>query len=83
MACHAIDGQRQQPCPNWLGLYGKERPLTSGEVVVADDVYLANSILNSWDQVVEGYGKSMPPYNFPEQEVDALVAYIKSLGEGG
>jgi cytochrome c1 len=24
----------------------------------------------------------MPPYNFPEQEVDALVAYLKSLGEG-
>ena len=83
MACHAIDGQRQQPCPNWLGLFGKERPLTSGEVVVADETYLANSILNSWDQVVEGYGKSMPPYNFPEQEVQALVAYIKSLGEGG
>jgi mono/diheme cytochrome c family protein len=83
VACHAIDGQRQQPCPNWLGLYGKERPLTSGEVVIADDAYLANSILNSWDQIVEGYGKAMPPYNFPEQEVDALVAYIKSLGEGG
>jgi len=83
MACHAIDGQRQQPCPNWLGVFGKERPLTSGETVVADEEYLANSILNSWDQVVEGYGKSMPPYNFPEQEVDALVAYIKSLGEGG
>jgi hypothetical protein len=83
MACHAIDGQRQQPCPNWLGLFGKERPLTSGETVVADEAYLANSIINSWDQVVEGYGKAMPPYNFPEQEVDALVAYIKSLGEGG
>jgi cytochrome c1 len=25
----------------------------------------------------------MPPYNFPEQEVEALVAYLKSLGEGG
>ena len=83
MACHAIDGVRQQPCPNWKGLHGKERPLVGGETVIADDEYLANSILNSWDQVVEGYGKSMPPYNFPEQEVDALVAYIKALGEGG
>jgi mono/diheme cytochrome c family protein len=83
VACHAIDGQRQQPCPNWLGLFGKERPLTSGETVVADETYLANSIVNSWDQIVEGYGKVMPPYNFADQEVDALVAYIKSLGEGG
>lgn len=83
IACHAIDGVKQQPCPNWKGLYGKKRPLMSGETVVADEQYLANSILNSWDQVVQGYGKTMPPYNFPQEEVDALVAYLKSLGEGG
>ena len=83
MACHAIDGVRQQPCPNWKGIHGAERPLVSGEVVIADEEYLANSIVNSWDQVVQGYGKTMPPYNFPQEEVDALVAYLKSLGEGG
>lgn len=83
MACHAVDGVKQQPCPNWKGLHGMERLLVGGDKVVADEEYLANSILNSWDQVVEGYGKTMPPYNFPEQEIDALVAYIKSLGEGG
>ena len=83
MACHAVDGVKQQPCPNWKGLFGMERPLVSGEKVVADEAYLANSIVNSWDQVVQGYGKTMPPYNFPEQEIAALVAYLKSLGEGG
>jgi hypothetical protein len=83
MACHAVDGVKQQPCPNWKGIFGAERPLVSGETVVADETYLANSIVNSWDQVVQGYGKTMPPYNFPQEEVDALVAYLKSLGEGG
>jgi hypothetical protein len=83
MACHSVDGVKTQPCPNWKGLFGKERPLVSGDTVVADEAYLSNSILNSWDQVVQGYGKTMPPYNFPEQEVAALVAYLKSLGEGG
>jgi len=83
MACHSVDGVKTQPCPNWQGLFGKERPLTSGETVVADEAYLAASITNSWDQVVQGYGKTMPPYNFPQEEVDALVAYLKSLGEGG
>lgn len=83
MACHAVDGVKQQPCPNWKGLFGKERLLVSGDTVVADEEYLTNSIVNSWDQVVQGYGKTMPPYNFPEQEVEALVAYVKSLGEGG
>ncbi len=83
MACHAVDGVKQQPCPNWKGLFGKDRPLASGETVVADEAYLASSITKSWDQVVQGYGKTMPPYNFPQEEVDALVAYLKSLGEGG
>jgi len=83
MVCHAVDGVKQQPCPNWKGLFGAERSLLSGETVVADEAYLANSIVNSWDQVVQGYGKTMPPYNFPEQELAALVAYLKSLGEGG
>ncbi|MDH3202342.1 MAG: cytochrome c [Myxococcales bacterium] len=82
MACHSVDGVKQQPCPNWKGLFGKERLLVSGETVTADEEYLTNSILNSWDQVVEGYQKTMPPYNFPEQEVAALVAYVKSLGGG-
>jgi len=83
MACHSVDGEKQQPCPNWKGIFGTDRALVSGETVVADETYLSNSITNSWDQVVQGYGKTMPPYNFPEQEVDALVAYLKSLGEGG
>ena len=82
MACHSVDGEKQQPCPNWKGLFGTDRLLVSGETVTADEVYLADSITNSWDQVVQGYGKTMPPYNFPEQEVAALVAYVKSLGEG-
>ncbi|MGB8224336.1 MAG: cytochrome c [Polyangiales bacterium] len=83
IACHSADGVQQQPCPNWKGLFGKERLLVGGETVIADEAYLTNSILNSWDQIVQGYGKVMPAYNFPEQEVQALVAYLKSLGEGG
>jgi len=81
MACHSVDGVKEQPCPNWKGLFGTDRLLVSGETVAADEEYLANSITNSWDQVVQGYGKTMPPYNFPEQEIEALVAYLKSLGE--
>jgi len=83
MACHSVDGEKQQPCPNWKGIFGTERALVSGETVMADETYLTNSITNSWDQVVQGYGKTMPPYSFPEKELEALVAYLKSLGEGG
>jgi hypothetical protein len=82
MVCHSVDGVKQQPCPNWKGVFGTERLLVSGETVMADEEYITNSIVNSWDQVVQGYAKTMPPYNFPEQEVEALVAYVKSLGGG-
>ncbi len=83
MACHSVDGEKQQPCPNWKGVFGTDRLLVSGETVTADEEYLARSITDSWGELVQGYGKTMPPYNFPEQEVDALVAYLKTLGEGG
>ena len=82
MACHSVDGEKQQPCPNWKGVFGTDRLLVSGETVTADEAYIASSITNSWDHVVQGYGKTMPPYNFPEQEIEALVAYLKSLWEG-
>ena len=37
LACHSVDGEKQQPCPNWKGLYGKERALVGGETVTADE----------------------------------------------
>ena len=75
--------ERLEALQELMWAQGTERLLVSGETVIADEEYLASSITNSWDQVLQGYGKTMPPYNFPEQEVEALVAYLKSLGEDG
>jgi cytochrome c oxidase subunit 2 len=91
-ACHSLDGTVVVG-PSWQGLFGSERPLESGETVVADEEYLRSSILNPMDQVVEGYAPSMPQ-NFAEQFaeeeakyegqvdiVEDLIAYIRSLNE--
>lgn len=80
VACHGIDGVAQQPAPNWKGIFGTDRALASGDTVVVTEDYLRSSISDPWGQLVQGYGKVMPPQNLQEPEIEALVAYIKSLG---
>jgi cytochrome c oxidase subunit 2 len=81
LACHTINGTPSSG-PTWRGLAGSSRPLQSGEVVTADDVYLTNSIIAPGSEVVAGFDNLMPPdygETLTEQEVGDLVEYIKSL----
>jgi cytochrome c oxidase subunit 2 len=68
--------------PNLEGLFGRPVPLASGEVVTADEQYVRDSILLPQAQVAAGYPAIMPTYAnlLGEDEVMALVAYIRSLG---
>lgn len=70
--------------PSLDGLYGKSIPLADGTVVIADERYIRDSILNPRSQVPVGYAPVMPPFvgRVSEDELIRLVAYIKSLGEG-
>lgn len=67
--------------PSLVGIFGTERPLASGGTALADEAYLRESILRSTAKVTRGYAASMPGYEgvFSDDEVDQLVAYIKSL----
>ncbi len=82
LSCHSLDGSVLVG-PSWLGLFGSERQLEDGTVVVADEEYLRNSILDPESQVVAGFPKVMPPaYTMlSDTDVDAVVEYIKSLSE--
>ena len=71
----------EQPGPNWKGLFGTEQALTNGEIILADDDYLRLMITDPAAQTVEGYGRLMPQIPLQKPELDALVAYIKSLGK--
>ena len=79
MACH--QPMDSSIAPTLYGIGGKDRPLASGETVVADDAYLAESILYSRAKVVKGYAPAMPGYEtvFDEDEVAHLIAYVRSL----
>ncbi len=79
-SCHSTDGAPSVG-PTWSGLYGSEIELDSGETVKADDAYLEQAILDPGSQVQAGFSAGMPSYQgkLSDQEVAALVEYIKSL----
>jgi cytochrome c oxidase subunit 2 len=71
--------------PPLENIYGQSVPLADGSMVVADDQYLHDSILLPNKQIAAGYPAVMPSYQgqLSEEEVFALVAYIRSLTTGG
>ncbi|SDJ52220.1 cytochrome c oxidase subunit 2 [Ferrimonas sediminum] len=78
IACHSLDG-RAGIGPSWLGLAGSERTLADGRVVVADDAYLRRAMLEPAAELVQGYQPLMPPMPLSDDEVQALIDYMKQL----
>jgi cytochrome c oxidase subunit 2 len=68
--------------PRLQGLYGSPVPLSDGQVVIADDRYIRDSILDPKAQVAAGYAPVMPTFagQVGEDDLARLVAYIQSLG---
>jgi cytochrome c5 len=78
-ACH-MSPTVGKDYPDLRGLYGSEVKLKDGTTVVADEAYLREAILEPNKKVVAGYQPSMPPYGYlKEEQVNQLIAYIKSL----
>lgn len=77
--CHS--GSTIVRAPPLEGLYGKPVPLNDGEVVLADEAYLRDSILLPGKQIVGGYTNDMPSFSgkVNEEELLELIAYIKNL----
>ncbi|MBI4761131.1 MAG: cytochrome c oxidase subunit II [Chloroflexota bacterium] len=77
--CHSIDGAPGVG-PTWFQLAGSEVPLSGGGTVTADDAYLAESILQPQAKIVAGFEtQQMPTYNFTEEQLADIIAYIKTL----
>lgn len=84
LACHATGGERRVG-PGWGDLYGSEQVLTDGSTVKVDEGYLATAITEPDAAVPEGYTPGVMPSfagQLDSEEVEALVAYIKSLSAG-
>ncbi len=77
--CHV--GSPVVHAPPLAGLFGSPVPLASGEVVLADEAYLRDSILLPKKAVVAGYEPIMPSFKdrVSEAQLLQLIAYLKSL----
>ena len=78
-ACHTIDGG-QGVGPTWKGLFGKTETLKDDSTALVDEAYLRGFILNPQARGVKGFPPIMPKIDLTEEELSALVAYIRSLG---
>ena len=81
--CHRSDAQGRGP--NLHGVFGRPVQLEDGRVVTADENYIRECILTPGDKRVKGFQPIMPTFQglVSEEQVNALVAYVKSLAQPG
>ena len=78
--CHSLDGTPLTG-PTWFGIYGREEEMDDGSVVVVDDAYIIESILNPNAKVVAGFPSPsiMPAFTFTDEQLANIIAYLKTL----
>jgi cytochrome c oxidase subunit II len=81
--CHRMDSQGRGP--NLQGVFGHPVMLDDGRVVTADENYIRECILDPGARRVKGFQPIMPTFQglVSEEQVNALVAYVKSLSNAG
>jgi cytochrome c oxidase subunit 2 len=79
--CHLGGGPVR--APSLQGIYGRPVALASGQLVIADEAYLRDSILQPSRQLVAGYQDRMPSFQgaLSESDLLRLITYIQSLGD--
>src|SRR5580692_4775585 len=77
--CHRTDTQGRGP--NLQGVFGKPVQLEDGRTITADENYVRECILDPGSKRVKGFQPIMPTFQglVSEEQVNALVAYIKSI----
>jgi cytochrome c oxidase subunit 2 len=77
-ACHGSNGEGGVG-PPFAGLYGAQVALADGTVVAADEAFLAESIREPDATKVDGYDAPMPDNDLDDDEIEAVIAYIREL----
>ena len=78
-ACHSINGAAGIG-PTWFGLFGSQVPISGDGVVTADEAYIHESIKAPQAKIVAGFeNQLMPNYGFTDDQINDIVAYIKTL----
>ncbi len=79
-SCHNTDTTAKVG-PAFGGLFGKTESFTDGSSLTVDENYLRESILEPNAKIVSGFTPQMPTFagQINDQQMNALLAYIKSL----
>ena len=81
-ACHKTDGS-SQIAPTWKGLWGKEEKVLENGAAISvkvDEAYIKESIKSPTRKITVGFEKTpMPVFPLTDDEIEQIVAYIKSL----
>src|SRR5690606_16582461 len=82
MGCHAAASSVH--APELSGLLGRRVHLADGSVVVADETYVRDSMVEPQKAIVAGYDAIMPSFKdqLDEEEIMAVIEYIRSLDTG-
>lgn len=81
--CHSIDGSRKVG-PSFKGSFGTMIEIEGqSEQVPMDENYIRESIIKPMEKIHKGYPAKMPSYagSLKTKEINALIAFIKSLKE--
>jgi cytochrome c oxidase subunit 2 len=79
--CHSTDGSKMTG-PTWKDLYGSQVPLSDGKQVLADDDYIAESIVLPSKKIVQGFEDKMPQdfsAKLKPNDITAITWYMKSI----
>jgi cytochrome c oxidase subunit 2 len=84
-ACHGTGGTGEiggskSPGPRLVGIYNTMQPIAGQPECMADENYIRESILRPQAKIVAGYTNvQMPAFVLKDDQLDALIAYVKSL----
>lgn len=81
ITCHRPDSGARGP--NLQGLYGRPVRLTDNRVIIADDNYIRESILQPNAKIVSGFQPIMPTFQgvVSEEGLIQITEYIKHMGQ--
>ena len=80
IACHTMDGSKGVG-PSWKDMWGRTETLENGSTITVDADYFRHSIKEPNAQVVQGYPNVMLRYFLEDDQVDDLMAFVKSISK--
>lgn len=84
VSCHGVAPDERPRAPILENLFGRTVALRDGRSIVADEMYIRESILDPRAKIAAGWEPIMPTFRgqITEEDLIPLVVYVKSLRPG-